>query len=189
MKHKASIQRHYKIYFFVFIVIPILIILIVSLVLLFKQSQKTVENNMKLAEKNIIDTFEFEISSYGIQLSQFLLANNNQTIDIASNYSNTIGQARFNYQSQLKNQFEMFVTLYSKLITLDFYFDNGGRYSFKNRITATTSFVKEQNWYFAARKNTDRIYYSIVDNNELYRNKDFRITSYNVCYTKLLRVL
>lgn len=172
MKHKVSIQRYYKIYFFVLIVIPIIIILIISLFLLYRQSQKTLDTNLKLTEKNIVDTLEYETSSYGIQLSKFLLTNNNQTMDIASNYNNSTGQQRYEYQSELKNQFEMFVTLYSKLISFDFYFDNGTRYSFKNTINVSTDFMKEQSWYYEAKKNTGRIYYWIVNNDTLYNNRD-----------------
>ncbi len=143
--------------FIVLIVIPILVIIITTMVFVIKQSEASLVETMKLSQNNIKTALDSEIEDSFISLSHFLLTNDNQVLEYASDYNKGDEDQQFIYSNKLTTSFKSLFIPKADILAVHFYMKDGTHYDLKDNLDIPMSEISKSIWYQETLTNKDNV--------------------------------
>ena len=143
--------------FIVLIVIPILVIIITTMVFVIKQSEVSLVETMRLSQSNIKTALDSEIEDSFMSLSHFLLTNDNQVLEYASDYNKGDEDQQFIYSNKLITSFKSLFIPKADILAVHFYMKDGSHYDLKDNLDISMGKISKSIWYQEALTNKDNV--------------------------------
>lgn len=158
--------------FVLFIIIPITIIMLVVLGILYSSSYHSARDKITLMHEAASSALADDVSHYSLQLANYLLTNNAQTLELAARYNLADEAERHRYADELRGLFDFLLLPEKNIIAVHFYMKDGGYYDLKGDLALPTSEIRENGWYRRALENPAHIYVDEVQRNIVYGMRD-----------------
>ncbi len=147
--------------FVFFIVVPIFLLLCVTIPVISYTSELDEMKNQEIMLASFEDALEREVSDGAYRLSQFLLANNNQIINLMVDYYSDDDPPTYEEFTELTESLSFLTAAYLRVEGIEFYYTNGEIYSHKSYGILDYEEVQEFSWYTAAKETPNQIYVGV----------------------------
>lgn len=159
----SSMQKRFWIQFTLVIFIPMLLIVSVGMTSFWQSTIKDTKKNLEIITTNYVEGLRQEIYDGTLEFSHFLLVNDNQMINLISEYSKAKNTERYDLQKKVQELYNCQMISKVKLLGIQFFLKNGEPYCFKNYINISKSDLNKNQWYTEACEDSDYIKISIMD--------------------------
>ncbi len=167
-ERRKSIQERYRSYYMRYIIIPIFAVFGSTVIVILYFSQREIETRVDLVQKQIEDSLNKETYDNAIQMSQLLVANDNQFVEDLGQYFRNEGTIKYEYREKLDEQYNQVILSKSPLIGIQMYSDEGETYNYKSAMEISYEDLKETEFYEQAHDNEDRVEIVITDRETMY---------------------
>lgn len=133
--------------FVLLIVIPILLVLVGALGIIRSTMLEEAIDRITLAQGSVASALETEIRDAELALAHFLLVNQEQAFDLASQFNLASGKEKTPYARQLTQLFNVMILPRSNVIALHFYMKDGNYYGLKDDLAIPVEAIRATGWY------------------------------------------
>ena len=156
MKSSRLAVTYYR-SFILFIVLPLLIIIGAVLGVIRSNTLEAAVSQIELTQQNIAAALAHDIEGASMQLSHFLLANDNRALELASRVVFTTGQENYRANIALQELYNFTVPPNASILGIHFYAIDGSNIYLKDALPATAGEVREMPFYQNALNTPERI--------------------------------
>lgn len=136
--------------FVLLIVVPILLVLVAALSILRNTMLEEAVDRIALAQDSVASALTTEIRDAELALAHFLLVNQEQAFDLASQYNLASGKDKTTYAERLTQLFNVMLLPRSNVIALHFYMKDANYYGLKDDLAVPIDTIKSMKWYQGA---------------------------------------
>lgn len=156
-----SMQKIFLKRFILFIVMPILILLCIGFPVVIMQMEDEETKEQEIMLSTFESALEQEVYDGAIQLSQFLLVNNQQMMTMMIDFYAEDGYHTYEYYNTLEEQFSYLGSTSLRIDGIEFYYQDGRSYSHKTYSLLSWEEIKSRDWYTPAKETPNQVYVSI----------------------------
>lgn len=172
MKQNQSVQKMFQKYFVWCIIVPIVLILSVALSVVFYLSQKEVDSRVELVQNQIVSSLELELYDSAMQMSYFLLINENEFLNNLGEYFSTEGIVKYAARDAMDQQYNQSMFLDYSIVGMQFFGSSGETLNYELENDIGIESIEELESYTTAKDQSDRIVAEVLDAAEIFPNED-----------------
>ncbi len=172
MNQNQSVQKMFQKYFIWCIVLPIFLILTIALSVVLYLSQKEVDSRVELVQNQIVSSLELELYDSAMQMSYFLLINDNQFLNNLGEYFSAEGIAKYAARDAMDQQYNQAMFLEYNLVGVQFWGTSGEAFNYELEYDVDLNEVRSLEVYASAKANADRICVQVLDSSEVFPYED-----------------
>lgn len=155
--------------FFLLIVVPILLILTLALGFARHTMLEEAFGRITMAQESVASALETEIRDAELALAQFLLVNQENALELASQYNVSAAKEKSAYGDQLTRLFNVMLSQRSSVVALHFYMKDGGYYGLKNDLALPVETIQAMEWYRSALMSKNHTVVNVSDEPVTYK--------------------
>lgn len=172
MKQNQPVQKMFQKYFVWCIIVPIVLILSVALSVVFYLSQKEVDSRVELVQNQIVSSLELELYDSAMQMSYFLLINENEFLNNLGEYFSTEGIVKYAARDAMDQQYNQSIFLDYSIVGMQFFGSSGETLNYELENDIGIESIEELEAYTTAKDQSDRIVAEVLDAAEIFPNED-----------------
>lgn len=164
MKQKYTIKNYYKRIFWRVASIPLVLIIGSSMIVMLHQYEQEQMQELQNANDTVLGALENEVSEYSVALSNLVVSNSGQVIQLLCDYNQSSGGVQYSYAQELEYMYNIGYVQLSALVATEFYFEDGSKYGFEYDHIVNKDIIEEADWYSESVENPDKVRVNIMDN-------------------------
>ncbi len=172
MKKKVTIYQYYSINFLKLVFIPVILIFLLAIFLVLFQSGDTQIKELDLTNKLVADSLKSEISQYSVEISSYIIANNQSVLSTLTQYANATINEKYLYSQQMQFHYNASFLQLQNYTAFSFYLKDTTIFALEHKRTLPYETVQNEVWYEDALANPDKIRVCIQKSSDILQNPD-----------------